>query len=132
MSRQQQTRRHRRATAAFTLLETLVAVTVMVALLAFVPRGVATSAGMSGRAGDHLAARLVARAVLDDWLAGRTLAPGHVSGRIAGNNWSATIAPAPGFDAAASNWLLFRITVAVDAGAGRVYRVETLRIGQAR
>lgn len=119
-------------TAGFTLIETLVAVAVMTLLVALVPRAVATGALVGPRAGGWLEARLVAQAVLDDRLTGGDLAPGHVSGRMAGRAWTATLVaePAPA-GAPAGERSVLRVTVTVEAGGGRVYRAETLRIGRA-
>jgi len=138
----------RRGTQGFTLIEVLVAFTVMATLLVVLYRGVVGLRQGASAFDDHSQRELVARAVLDEALAERGLTAGVHHGARDGRRWtiiaktidlSAQLPPPaetneskPGDDKAAQaktkrEWATQRLTVRVES-QGRPLEIETLRL----
>ena len=134
-------------TDGFTLIEVLVAFTVMAILLSVLFRGVVVMRAGAHAFGDRTHVELVARAVLDDALAQRGLRDGTYTGTREGRPWrvvarsidlSAQL-PAPPDDPATHppgtvpeprKWKTQRLVVSVAAGA-RTIQVDTIRLVKA-
>ena len=144
-------------TAGFTLLEVLVAFTVMATILVVLYRGVVTLRQGAEAFDDHTAREIVARAVLDEALADRGLTPGIHHGTRDGRRWtlvanpidlSAQLPPpaetaqakpgqppatpgAPGAKPAEKpEWTTQRLTVRIES-RGKPLEIETLRLVRA-
>ncbi len=134
----------------FTLIEVLVAFTIMATLLGVMYRGVVTLRQSAAAFDDHTDRELIARAVLDEALAQRTLRPGTHHGVRDGHRWtivakaidlSAQLPRAadegeqkpgdkPGEPKTKRDWATQRLLVRIEAD-GRPLEVETLRIVKA-
>ena len=114
----------------FTLLEMLVAVAVLAALLAVIPRSFVQARVNFDRSQEWLRARLVAETVMTEELSASNLKPGEIRGEIDGRRWSATLDPnftlAPRDNA--SGMVLLDVTVRV-AMQGDDLELHTVRIG---
>ena len=119
----------------FTLLEMLVAFTILVMAFAVVLRVFASGARGSARAERHGEAVVQARGLLERHAAQRPLRPLEQGGRLdSGADWSVTVEPAdpPADDLAVEPALaLFRVTATVQwespGQAPRQVRLQTLR-----
>lgn len=146
----------RDARAGFTLIEVLVAFTVMATILVVAYRGVVTLRQGAEAFDDHAARELVARAVLDEALADRALTPGLHRGMRDGRRWTIVAkpidlsaqlpppaekaqpkpgqAPPPGQPGAKPaekpEWAMQRLTVRVES-RGKPLEIETLRLVRA-
>jgi prepilin-type N-terminal cleavage/methylation domain-containing protein len=125
-------KRGRRATAGFTLLESLIAVAVMAALLALLPRTLIDARTMTSQSHHWLQARLAAEAILAEEFASETLFEGVRSGRAYERDWTAqvmrTAAPAP----PEPEFGLFHIRLTVAVTPRHELSIETVRIGRLR
>ncbi len=129
----------------FTLIEVLVAFTVMAVLLSVLFRGVVVMRAGANAFDDRTHVELVAHAVLDDALAQRAMREGTYSGTREGRPWTIVAKavdltaqlPAPPEDPAQRQppgtpperlkWTTQRLVVSVAAGA-RTIQVETIRL----
>ncbi len=125
-------RRGQRATDGFTLLESLIAVAVMAALLALLPRTLVDTRSMTGQSHHWLQARLAAEAILAEEFASEVLIEGVRSGRAYERDWTAqvmrTAAPAP----PEPELGLFHIRLTVAVTSRHELSIETVRIGRLR
>ena len=146
-----------RETAGFTLLEVLVAFTVMATILVVLYRGVVTLRQGAEAFDDHTAREIVARAVLDEALADRDLATGIHHGIRDGRRWTIVAKPIdlsaqlpPPAEAAQAKpgqpapppappgakppekreWATQRLTVRIES-RGKPLEIETLRLVRA-
>ena len=128
----------------FTLLEVLVAFSVMAVLLGVLFRGVVMIRASSNAFDDRTHIALIARAVLEDALAARTLPNGRSSGTREGRDWTLVAKPVdlsaqlpkpppdpllagtPGSQAR-PKWAPQRLVVSVETG-GRPLEIETIRL----
>lgn len=117
----------------FTLLEMLVAVAILAALAAVIPRSFVSARAALDGSKDWLEARLVADAVLSQELAGPALRPGVLSGDVDGRRWRAVLEPSRSLARAeGSDRALLDVRLAVSVSGDAMLRVETLRIGFAQ
>lgn len=124
----------RRGASGFTLLEMLVAVAILAALAAVIPRSLVSARAAMDGSRNWMQARLVAEALLADDLGGFAQRPGIRRGTRDGHAWSAVLAP-NGTVAASpekSDRVLLDLRLAVQVDGAATLRVETLRIGYAR
>lgn len=114
----------------FTLLEMMVAVAVLAALLAIIPRSFVQARANFERSQEWLHARLVAETVLNEELVGTGLQPGDLRGDVDGRRWSATLEPnytlAPRDNPSGMVLLDVTIRVAMD---GDDLELHTVRMG---
>lgn len=137
----------------FTLIETLVAMTVLSLIAAVILRDVVGLRESASRFSDKIERAMIARSVLADMLANRDLKPGTYRGGADGARWTVTAsavdlshqfvaaqtsAPAvpasqleaPGTAAGATAiWQPQRLLVEVEAG-GRPISIETIRLAR--
>ncbi len=142
-----------RDTSGFTLLEVLIAFSVMATLLSVLYRGVVTMRQSANAFDEHTDRELVARAVLDAALADRTMKPGAYHGTRDGRRWTIVarnvdlrgMLPPPADDGAKHNdpsqpakpdatgqgekpeWTTQKLLVRLDS-PGLPLEVETLRL----
>jgi prepilin-type N-terminal cleavage/methylation domain-containing protein len=118
----------------FTLLEILVAVAILAALVAIVPRSFVSARTAIDRSEHWLEARLVAEAVLNGDLADRNLRPGIRRGNLDGHRWAAVIVPSRIVAGSPEEMdrILLDVRLAVSVSGAATLDVETMRVGFAR
>lgn len=123
-----------RGDRGFTLLEMLVAVAILAALVAVIPRSFVSARAAIDRSEDWLEAGLVAEAVLNSELADRNLRPGTRRGTLDGRRWAAVIVPSriDGGATEATERILLDVRLAVSVAGAATLDVEAMRIGSAR
>lgn len=123
-----------RRQSGFMLLEMLVAVAILAALVAIIPRSFVSARATIDRSQDWMEARLVAEAVFNDQLAGPALKAGIRRGTLEGRNWTAVLEPSRILSVRAVDTdripLDVRLAVAVSGGAS--LEIETMRVGVAQ
>lgn len=120
--------------AGFTLLEMIVAVAILAALVAIVPRSLVYARSVIGLSEAWTAARLVADAVLAEELSGPDLHAGTLRGTRDGRAWTAIVAPNVALSAggAESGRVLLDVRLRVRVAGDDALEMDTLRIGTAR
>jgi prepilin-type N-terminal cleavage/methylation domain-containing protein len=115
----------------FTLLEMTVAVAVLAALVAVIPRSLVAARTNFERSQDWLQARLVAEAVLNEELVGSSLEIGTMRGRMDGRAWSAVLDPLQALSSSDPQVtsILLNVRVSVAVAGGETLNVSTVRIG---
>lgn len=121
----------RRGARGFTLLETLIAVAVMAALLALLPRTLLDARTLTNQSHHWLEARLLAESILAEDFASTELSEGIHSGRTYGRDWTVRVVRAASAPPD-TRLRLFEIDVTVDVSPGRTLSVETVRLGRVR
>jgi len=122
-----------RGQAGFTIIEALVALAVVAASLAAIGSVVATSARGTWRLEAHLALIETARAVMAGLPKRDGLAPGNLSGELAGHAWRVDVLPSPaaGLDAAPPVlWVPQEVAITVRSPAGAILRLDTIRLSR--
>lgn len=124
----------RRANAenGFTLIEALVALTVLALALAAFSPSFGAAARNFVRLEDRLAAQLLATSLLDEQTAARVLLPGVTRGRHGSYSWQVVVALAAEdvSPAIANPWSLFELVVVVDWLPQRRLQLQTLHLGK--
>ena len=126
------TARRVRAGNGFTLIEALVALTVLaISLAAFSPSFGAAVRNFS-RLEDRLAAVQLATSLLEEQSSVRALVPGVTRGRHGSYSWQVAITPAAEEVAPAvtAPWVLFELVVLVEWAPQRRLQMQTLHLGR--
>jgi prepilin-type N-terminal cleavage/methylation domain-containing protein len=140
-------RRQTRTRGGFTLLETLVALAVVLAFAAAIGPFLLYARRIMVSADDRVAAQALLRALLDDPVDVTTLANLSRDGETAGLRWHLGAEPSgigttfrraaaansiatPGKSAPQPNWLAYRVVATVTFGGGRTVSAETVRLGK--
>jgi prepilin-type N-terminal cleavage/methylation domain-containing protein len=120
-----------RADEGFTLIEMTVAVAVLAAMVAVIPRSLVAARTNFERSQDWLHARLVAEQVLNEELAGASLEIGTMRGRIDGRAWSAVLDPISALSSTDPQVtsILLNVRVSVAVTGGETLDLSTVRIG---
>lgn len=123
------------AEAGFTLLEVLVALTVLaLSMTVFYPAFSASVRGL-GRIDGHLAARQIATGLVEENSLSRAMKPGSTQGRDGVHRWRLTIAPSTEDLvplSIAGDWKLFEVTATVDWPPQNRFQLTTYQLGKAR
>jgi general secretion pathway protein I len=121
----------RRRDAGFTLVEVLVALSIMSITLAAIGSLMAMSARSTRAVDQRLALIETARAVETGLPSRADLVLGSLSGERAGHRWRVDVLPfsAPSVDAQLPiRWIPARIVIRVQGPAGSILQVETVRL----
>ena len=121
--------------AGFTLLEVLVALTVLaLSLTVFYPAFTASVRGIATIDG-HVAARQIAAGLIEEQGLGRTMTMGTTQGRDGPHRWRLSVGPSPeglGPAATLGDWALFEITATVDWPPQHRFQLTVHRLGKRR
>ena len=120
------------ASAGFTLLETLTAMTILAIALVSLFEAHANSVRAAGVAADSTRARMMAEALLADAASGPDVRPASRKGHDGRFAWSVDIDPerAPWARVKSALWRLNHIRVAVTWDKSRRIELETLKLGR--
>ncbi len=119
--------------SGFTLLETLVALTILAIALTSLLQSHAGASRVSGTTQDYAFARIVGEKVMAETLGAWNGGPHKSSGQDGTFTWEATIQPEKAPWAALSSeqkWMLYRVAVTVGWPGGRKVALETLKLGE--
>jgi general secretion pathway protein I len=119
----------RHGTAGFTIIEVLVALAVAAVLLAAIGSLIASSVRGARMLEQHVALVETARAIEAGLPKRDELAPGTLSGELAGHRWRVEVAPTidAGPDSATA-WLPQAVVITVRSPAGSVLQLNTVRL----
>jgi general secretion pathway protein I len=120
----------RRAIAGFTLIEVLVALSVVAISLAAIGSLIAVTTRGARAVGLHLTLIETARMIITGLPERDQLVPGNFSGESAGHRWRVDVLPfyADFVDPAQTNWLPQTVAVRVQSPGGKVLQVNTVRL----
>ena len=122
---------HRRDSAGFTIIEVLVALAVVAASLAAIGSLIATSIRGTRSVEQHVALVETARAIEAGLPNRDELAPGSLSGEVAGHRWRVDVSPfaAGGIDSALpASWVPQAVVITVRSPSGAVLQLNTVRL----
>ena len=121
--------RRTRGTEGFTLIEVLVALSVVAVTLSAIGSLVAVTIRGARSVGGHLALVETARSIMTGLPDRGALAPGSFSGEAAGHRWRVDVLPfyADFVDPEAA-WLPQTVVVRVQSPAGRILQLNTVRL----
>ena len=121
--------RHRH-NEGFTLIEVLVALTVVAITLSAIGSLIATTVRGVRSVGGHLALTETARAILAGMPGRNDLAPGNFSGEVAAHRWRVDVLPfyADFIDPEKSNWVPQTIVVRVQSPDGPILQLNTVSL----
>lgn len=124
--------RHK-ADAGFTLIEVLVALSVIAVVLPAIGAVIATSVRASRGTEDRLVLAGIAETLLSGLSDRGTIQPGTRTGELSGHRWRIDISPmplppTPDGSGAASNWSPFAVAIRVESRGGYRVRVDTVRL----
>jgi len=121
--------RHRH-NEGFTLIEVLVALTVVAITLSAIGSLIATTVRGVRSVGGHLALTETARAILAGMPGRNDLAPGSFSGEVAAHRWRVDVLPfyADFIDPEKSNWVAQTIVVRVQSPDGPILQLNTVSL----
>jgi general secretion pathway protein I len=125
------TRKQRRASAGFTIIEVLVALAIVTASLGAIGSVIATTMRTSRSLEQRVALLQTARAVETGLPRRGQLAREHVDGEIGGHRWHIDTSPfttgGPAGDAA---WVPQRVVIRVQSPSGAVLELNTVRLSR--
>ena len=121
--------RHRH-NEGFTLIEVLVALTVVAITLSAIGSLIATTVRGVRSVGGHLALTETARAILAGMPGRNDLAPGNFSGAVADHRWRVDVLPfsADFIDPEKSNWIPQTVVVRVQSPDGPILQLNTVSL----
>jgi len=121
--------RHRH-NEGFTLIEVLVALTVVAITLSAIGSLIATTIRGVRSVGGHLALTETARAILAGMPGRNELTPGNFSGAVADHRWRVDVLPfyADFVDPARSNWIPETVVVRVQSPEGPILQLNTVTL----
>ena len=124
------TRSSRRGTAGFTLIEVLVALSVVAVTLAAIGSLIATTVRGVRALDRRLSLVETTRAVLTGLPNRAELRPGSLSGEFAGHRWRVDVMPYPISepDGPASPWAPQNVVVRVQSPSGSILQINTIRL----
>jgi general secretion pathway protein I len=114
----------------FTLIEVLVALTVVAITLSAIGSLVATTIRGARSVGGHLALTETARAILTGMPGRNELNPGNFSGEVAGHRWRVDVLPfyADFVDPEKTNWVPQTVVVRVQSPNGPILQLNTVSL----
>ena len=114
----------------FTLIEVLVALSVVAISLAAIGSLIAVTTRGARAVGLHLTLVETARAIITGLPDRDQLNPGNFSGESAGHRWRVDVGPfyADFVDPAQTNWMPQTVVVRVQSPAGKILHVNTVRL----
>jgi general secretion pathway protein I len=121
----------RRSNAGFTIIEALVALSVVAISLAAIGSLVASNVRATRRVDDRLSVVQTARAVLAGLPDRQSLAPGDFSGEMGDNHWRVDVLP---FSAdfvdpqRVTQWVPQAVVIRVESPTGQQLRLDTVRL----
>jgi general secretion pathway protein I len=120
----------RRRARGFTLIEVLVALSVVAISLAAIGSLIAVTTRGARAVGLHLTLIETARMIVTGLPDREQIVPGNFSGESAGHRWRVDVLPfyADFVDPAQTNWLPQTVVVRVQSPAGKVLQVNTVRL----
>ena len=122
-------RSRRQGEAGFTLIEVLVALTVVAISLSAIGSLIAVTVRGARAVGAHLALIETARGIVTGLPDRNDLAPGSFSGETAGYRWRVDVLPFyADFVEPEAAWLPQTVVVRVQSPAGKVLQLNTLRL----
>jgi len=123
-------RSRHRGNQGFTLIEVLVALTVVAIMLSAIGSLVATTVRGARSVGGHLALTETARAILAGMPGRNDLAPGNFSGAVADHRWRVDVLPfsADFIDPEKSNWIPQTVVVRVQSPDGPILQLNTVSL----
>jgi type II secretion system protein I len=118
--------------AGFTLVEAMCALAIAAMALVFLFRGMTGSQTAANYLEQHLGARILAEAILDDQLREAVIAPGTQTGTSGIYRWEVTVEPAGSGVArlAPSGWRLYRLAVDLQWQPRGHFELDVLKLGK--
>lgn len=130
-----QARRRSKSSAGFTLIEALVALTILALSLTVLFQSYSSGLTLVRTMDDHLNARTLARSLLSEGALLASTTNLNRQGREGALDWSLTVSPAPvrlSPDDERNPWRLYQVTATVDIPGRRPIRLDTLVMGSKR
>jgi general secretion pathway protein I len=125
------TARRRRSVAGFTLIEVLVALSVVAVSLTAIGSLIATTVRGIRSLDRRVALVETARAVMAGLPDREQLVPGSLSGELAGHRWRIDVSPlVTDADPQASAWTPYSVVVQVQPPSGPILQINTVRLRQ--
>ena len=123
-------RAHRRNQRGFTLIEVLVALSVVAISLSAIGSLVAVTIRGARSVGGHLALLETARTIITGLPDRGELSPGEFSGEAAGHRWRVDVLPfyADFIDPEKTTWIPQTVVVRVQSPSGPILQVNTVRL----
>lgn len=121
-----------RRQAGFTLVEAMCALAIAAMALVFLFRGMTGSQTAAHYLEQHLGARILAEAILDDQLRETAITPGTHEGNSGIYRWQVTVEPAgPGVARLAPRgWRLYRVAVDLAWQPRGRFQLDVLKLGK--
>ncbi len=119
-----------KGTEGFTLIEVLVALTVVAVTLSAIGSLVAVTIRGARSVGGHLALTETARSIMTGLPDRGELGPGSFSGEAAGHRWRVDVLPfyANFIDPQATAWIPETVVVRVQSPSGPILQINTVRL----
>ena len=121
-----------RRQAGFTLVEAMCALAISAMALVFLFRGMTGSQTAANYLEQHLGARILAEAILDDQMRETAIVPGTHAGTSGIYRWEVTIEPACSGAArlAPRGWRLYRVAVDLAWQPRGRFQLDVLKLGK--